>query len=271
MDLASIMVSVDLGAAAPDRIRLATHLATRFEAQLIGLAARLGSPPAGSGNPFEAIQVMDVGKAQAYENLSRANAVYERSIDGFVRASWRSDLAHPLSHLVRHSRAADVVVVGRCGTADPSPGPMDVLPGPLVIEAGRPVLVSPPGLKTLRIGVVVVAWKDTPQARRAVLHSIPFLERSDRVFVVAVSPEAEDDGAEDVAAYLSRHGVAVTAHLLRGHDLAASETLLRFVEREGADLLVMGAYGRSRLREWIFGGVTHEILQTTPVCCLLSN
>ena len=103
------------------------------------------------------------------------------------------------------------------------------------------------------------------------LLSLPFLERADTVHIVSVGSEADDDGAQDVASYLSRHGAAVTTHLLREDDLGAGEAILGFVAREEADLLVMGAYGHSRLQEWVFGGVTRDILQNTPVCCLMSN
>jgi nucleotide-binding universal stress UspA family protein len=123
----------------------------------------------------------------------------------------------------------------------------------------------------LRIGSVVVAWKDTLEARRAVLNGLPFLERSDRVLVVAVGPEADTESLDDVAAYLCRYGLAVTTHRQGSDDAGAGEAILRFVAREEADLLVMGAYGHSRLREWMFGGVTRDVLQTIPICCLMSN
>ena len=271
MNLASIMVSVDLGPAAADRVQLSASLAKRFETELIGVASRQASPPAGARDILSAIQVSDVEKARANQDLEQARAIFERNAESLVRASWRSDLAHPPRYLMQQARAADVVVVGRWGGADPEPGPLAVLPGPFIVEAGRPVLVAPPGIEDLRIGRVVIAWKDSMEARRAVLLSLPFLERADTVHIVSVGSEADDDGAQDVASYLSRHGAAVTTHLLREDDLGAGEAILGFVAREEADLLVMGAYGHSRLQEWVFGGVTRDILQNTPVCCLMSN
>ncbi|MHC2018932.1 universal stress protein [Methylobacterium sp. CM6247] len=271
MNLASIMVSVDLGAAAADRVQLATSLAKRFESRLIGVASRQVYPPSGSRDILSAVQVSDVAMARANRDLEQASLLFERSTEGFGRASWRSDLAHPTRYLMQQARAADVVVVGRWGAEDPDPGPLVVLPGPFVVEAGRPVLVAPPGIEELRIGRVVIAWKDGLEARRAVLHSLPFLERADTVHVVSVSPKLDDGGSQDVAEYLARHGAAVTTHLLRGDDLIAAAAILGFVDREGADLLVMDAYGHSRLQEWVFGDVTWDILRNTPVCCLMSN
>lgn len=271
MNLASIMVSVDIGPAAADRVQLAASLANRFEAELIGVAARRVSPPAYSTSAYAALQVTDVEVARAEQDLAQARLVYERNVEGVARTGWRADIAEPSTYLARQARASDVVVVGRRGVPDPEPGFLDVLPGPFVVEAGRPVLVAPPGIESLRIGRVVVAWKDTLEARRAVLHSLPFLERSDQILVVAVGPEAAGDGLEDVAAYLARHGLAVTPHRLGSDAAGAGEAILGFVAREDADLLVMGAYGHSRLREWMFGGVTRDVLWNTPVCCLMSN
>ncbi|WP_332839816.1 universal stress protein [Methylobacterium sp. Leaf118] len=162
-------------------------------------------------------------------------------------------------------------MVGRSGTPDPEPSLLTVLPGPFVVEAGRPVLIAPPGMESLRVRRVVVAWKDTLEARRAVLHSLPFLERSDQILLVGVGPAGDGEGLDDVAAYLSRHGQAVTPHRLGSDDAGAGEAILGFVVRQDADLLVMGAYGHSRMREWMFGGVTRDVLQNTPVCCLMSN
>ena len=271
MDLASIMVSVDINPAAADRVQLAASLAKRFEARLIGVAARQVSPPANSGNVSEAIQITDTERARAEEDLAQARSVFGRNVEGVARTSWRSDLADPLTYLARQARAADVVVVGRWGAPDPERGLLGVLPGPFVVESGCPVLVAPPSIEAFRIGRVVVAWKDTLEARRAVLHSLPFLERSDQVLIVAVGEETDTESLDDVAAYLSRHGLAVTTHRQGSDDAGAGEAILRFVAREEADLLVMGAYGHSRLREWLFGGVTRDVLRNTPICCLMSN
>ena len=224
MKISNVMVSVDLGAAAADRVQLAAGLAERFEARLIGVAARPVLAPMPVGDMLE---------------VERVWAIEERL---------------PADH---HD-------VG-------GPGPMGVAAGALLMEVGRPVLVAPPGIERLAAKRVVVAWKDTREARRAVHDALPFLTRADEVLVAVVGPDADREGAEDVAAYLSDHSVAVTTHLLRSPEVSAADEILRFAGREEADLVVMGAYGHSRLREWIFGGATRDVLQTTPVCCLMSH
>ena len=271
MKISNIMVSVDLGAAAADRIQLAASLAGRFEAMLIGVGARQVLAPVPVGDMIEVERVWAIEERLADEQLAAAKALFEREAGAAHRQVWLSAVAGPLAYLARAARAADIVVVGRHGPADSDPGPMGVPAGALLMEVGRPVLVAPPGVECIAAKRVVVAWKDTREARRAVHDALPFLTRADEVHVVVAGPGADREGAGDVAAYLSGHGVTVTTHLLHKPEIGAADEILRFAQREDADLVVMGAYGHSRLREWVFGGATRDILTTTPVCCLMSH
>ncbi len=208
---------------------------------------------------------------RAREHLAGAKALFEREAGGIAARSWHAGLGSPSAFLAEQARGADLVLVGRQGPADGDPGPLGVSAGIVLMEAGRPVLAVPPGLERLDARRVVVAWKDTREARRAVRDALPFLAGAERVHVVAVGAEARRGGAEGVVAYLSAHGIAATAHLLSGETLGAADSLLGFAALEEADLIVMGAYGHSRLREWAFGGATRDILRTTPICCLASH
>ena len=271
MRISNIMVSVDNGAAAADRVQLAASIAERFEARLTGVAARQISGLIAVSDAREAERLYEIEDRHANEQLAQAKALFEREIRLDIRTAWRSALAEPKTYLVEQARAADLVVVGRHGPADGDAGPMGVPAGILLMEVGRPVLIAPPGIERLSAKRVVVAWKDTREARRAVHDALPFLTRADQTHVVVVGSDADLEGAEDVSAYLSGHCVTVTTHLLRRLAVSAADEFLRFAQREDADLIVMGAYGHSRLREWIFGGATSDILQTTPVCCLMSH
>ncbi|MCX4194929.1 DEAD/DEAH box helicase [Methylobacterium organophilum] len=126
------------------------------------------------------------------------------------------------------------------------------------------VLIGTPGRR------IVVAWKDTPEARRAVSGALPFLRSAGQVFVVTTGQGARLEGAEEVAAHLKLHGAAVTTHLLTTA-VSDGEEILRFAREQQADLIVMGAYGHSRLREWAFGGATRDILQANSLCCLMAH
>ncbi|TGD97690.1 universal stress protein [Methylobacterium nonmethylotrophicum] len=271
MTLSSILVSVDLGPNGADRVQLAAGLAATHSARLVGIAACPVPVIVPARDGVVAERVYDAEEERARERLAATKALFEREAGSVAKRIWGSSLALPLAYTAEQARAADLVIVGRHGPGDGDPGPMGVSPGALLMEAGRPVLVAPPGLERLVPKRVVIAWKDTREARRAVHDALPLIAGAERVCVVAAGPDAHHGGAEATAQYLSGHGIAATTHLLPNPALSVADELLRFCEREGADLLVMGAYGHSRLREWVFGGVTRDVLRTTSLCCLMSH
>ncbi|MGU3340706.1 universal stress protein [Methylobacterium mesophilicum] len=270
MDYANILVPADLGEAAPDRIRLAAGLARRFDATLTGAAAHAVPAPILVRDVYDAIDQEDRNKAQVQAILEQAHASFERFAGDGIRTDWHWCFADAVAHLIEQARAADLVVVSRRGPGDEDPGPLGVPPGAVLMEAGRPVLVVPPRTLSLKASRIVVAWKDGPEARRAVSAALPFMSGADQVFLATVGADGRHEGAEDVAMYLARHGAHVTATPLHTADDAGSE-LLRFALLLDADLIVLGAYGHSRLREWMFGGVTRDLLDRSPLCCLMCH
>ncbi|MGW9822350.1 nucleotide-binding universal stress UspA family protein [Methylorubrum extorquens] len=270
MDYANILVSADLSDASPDRVRLAAGLAQRFEAILTGAAAHKVPAPILVRDVYDAIEQEECNKAKVSGILEEAHALFERSAGEGIRTEWLAAFAGPTTHLVQQARAADLVVVGRRGPEDDDTDPLGVPPGPVLMEAGRPVLVAPPQLVQLKGTRIVVAWKDRPEVRRAVTAALPFLRDADQVFVVTVGDDAGHEGAEAVTGHLARHGVHATTHLMRAVRQESDE-ILEFAQHQDADLVVMGAYGHSRLREWIFGGVTRDALERSPVCSLMSH
>ncbi|GJE13502.1 universal stress protein [Methylobacterium longum] len=274
MSYANILVSTDLGEGAPDRIGLAADLAARFDASLTGAAARKVPTPNLVRDVCDAIAREGRLKAQVQAILEQARASFERGAGDGSRTDWRAGFADPVAHLVEQARAADLVVVSRWGPGDEDPGPLGVPPGPVVMEAGRPVLVVPPRTARLKASRIVVAWKDGPEARRAASAALPLMRAAAQVFVATVGSDAGHEGAEDVAKHLARHlarhGTHVTAHFLHTADDDGSE-ILRFALLQDADLIVLGAFGHSRLREWMFGGVTRDVLDRSPLCCLMCH
>jgi nucleotide-binding universal stress UspA family protein len=271
MRISSVLVSIDRGAAVRDRIRLAADIAARFEATLTGVAARQLVTMIPVESPDASERVFEIEESRAKEELAEARALFVREAGERVRTAWRGVLAEPLAYAVEQARAADLVIVGRHGLADGDPGLMGVDPGALLMEVGRPVLVAPPGVDRLAAKRIVVAWKDTREARRAVHDALPFLVRAEQVHVAVADPEARREGAADIAAYLTGHGASVATHLLHRPEIGVADEILRLARREDADLVVMGAYGHSRLREWILGGATRDMLQGTSLCCLMSH
>ncbi|GJE36352.1 universal stress protein [Methylobacterium persicinum] len=269
MSYVKILVAVDLSGAAPARVRLAAGLTQRFEAILTGAAARKVPAPVLVSDIYDAQQQEERNREAVRAELERAREVFVRNAEGAFDTEWRGAYAGPVTHLVGLARAADLVVIGQ-ETDEDDRDPLRVASGPVLMEAGRPVLVVPKQVDRLRASRIVVAWKDTVEARRAVSGALGFIRHADQVFVAVVGDSIRAEGAEEVAAHLARHGAAVTTHRLQDRKGAADE-ILDFARRQDADLLVLGAYGHSRLREWAFGGVTRDLIGRSPVCCLMSH
>ena len=174
--------------------------------------------------------------------------------------------------LVVHARSADLAVVSRRDPADP-PDALATLPESLVLTSGRPIVLLPPRGAAPDPRRILLAWKARPEAVRAVAGAMPLLARADAVQVVVV----DDDGAPgygyepgaDIAEHLARHGARVEVLRLSSKGEDVGRLLLSQAAAFGADLLVMGAYGHSRLRERLFGGVTRTVLTEAALPVLM--
>ena len=145
----------------------------------------------------------------------------------------------------------------------------------LLMQTGRPLLVVPDASDWLDLRSVLIAWKDTPECRRAVADALPILREAKDVIVAEIVEDEADrsaalSGMEDLVAWLLRHGV-VAAQRVPGECGNAAAQLDRIASEVGAGLVVAGAYGHSRFREWVFGGVTKHLLNPSSRCSLLSR
>jgi nucleotide-binding universal stress UspA family protein len=266
---ASIMILAGLDPDAEGRIRLATGLADHFGSRIIGVAAEEILAPLYFEAPAEGVaSIIEIEERKAKEDIAKAESMFRRIAGVRDGLEWRSVYGAPVEFVATQARAADLIVVGRPPGTSASQA-MGVDPGDLLMNAGRPVLLVPPRVDHLSAKRIAVAWKDTREARRAVFDSVPMLAQADEVFVVSIG--SEDQGARDVAAYLGRHGIQALTVLRPETGASAGDQLLRIVEEQGADLIVCGAYGHSRAREWVFGGVTRDLLDHAPICCLMSH
>ena len=189
--------------------------------------------------------------------------------------AWRSTVmfAPIVDYLARQARSADLVITG-LAPPDQFDASRSVDSGDLVLQTGRPVLLVPADLTTLALDRVLIGWTDARETRRAVADALPLLKLAGRVTVIEIAPEAERVAArerlDDVAGWLERHGVTAQSFVTpsTGND---SQTLQGIASDEHSDLLVAGAYGHSRLREWMLGGVTRDLLLRSPHCTLVSH
>jgi len=268
-----MMVHVDVDGASDARIRLAAKLADRFASTLIGMSACILPPYPAEGAYFVTGEFVEQERRDMAASLKRAEDGFRAVAGADRKIEWRSDIELPDDYLAAQARAADLVIIGR----DRSTGGIcrAIDPGAAVLKAGRPVVVVPPGTDALRAERVVIGWKDSREARRAVQDSLPLLHEAEFVTIVEVCDKGMEAlgrrHVEDVAHYLARHRIAVGSAVAAYTEISVANELIRLAKAEGADLIVSGAYGHSRLGEWIFGGVTRDLLASSPVCCLLAN
>jgi nucleotide-binding universal stress UspA family protein len=172
-----------------------------------------------------------------------------------------------------HARHADLTVMMRPGGDN---WRIAVFEG-VLFGSGRPVLLVPPSWKGPELGRnVVVAWNGKREAARALADAAPLLDKADLVTIMTVDAQPSVDGVgpapgADIAAHLARRGLRVEVRNLNGLGRDSSDILMEGAARIGADLIVMGGYGRARLREWIFGGVTRAVIENAQVPVFMSH
>jgi nucleotide-binding universal stress UspA family protein len=184
-------------------------------------------------------------------------------------AQWLREIGDEAYWVREHGRAADLLVVGH--PAEDQGVSIDTIEAALV-GTGRPVLIVPSAPLVALPETVVIAWKPAPEAARAVTAAMPFLSKAKQILIVTVAEEeglSDEEGARLMTS-LTWHGLNVSTRHLRPDRLGAADTLLTTAAEEKA-LVVMGAYGHSRLREWIFGGFTEHVLRGAAVPVLMMH
>jgi nucleotide-binding universal stress UspA family protein len=250
-------------------------MAQRFSSAVVGVAARQPSmrsavAAVGPGEP------PDRDLELFRERSAEAEAEFRSALSMVEDLQWRSEMTAgpPSQHVANEARGADLIV------AAAEPGERIFLPSPeidvsdLLMRAGRPVLIAPAGGAGLKLTRALVCWKDSREARRAVADALPILKASKGVDVIELVNESELEAARrrvsEVGDWLARHGVE--ANCLASPLSGAEATHLAAIAKDlEADLIVAGAYGRSRLSEWAFGGVTRDFLLRADRCTLASH
>jgi nucleotide-binding universal stress UspA family protein len=275
MAITSILVHLDVDKGATERLETAVALAQDHSARLIGLfvISELGVPS--HAHVYVGSELIEAHRHAVAEEAAIAEAAFrERTNRDGIRGEWRAETgdAHRLVPL--HARCTDLAVIGQMLS-----GGSDLLFSRLsetiILGAGRPVIVVPAARAHCTIGKhVMVAWNGTREAARAVHDALPILLKAELTTVLAVN--AKDEGllpCADIATLLAHHGVTVevaaTASSLGVMDVGGA--LLDWAAANSVDLIVMGAYGHSRAREWVIGGATREILDDMTVPVLMSH
>lgn len=275
MDYKTVMVGLALDRPNDACLRVAGDIAERFAARIIGVAASDLKPPMYFADGDVAQQLLDQEASAIETRLSELESEFRASVEKRASAvEWRAARALPVPYMLQQARAADILVVGaRSETlVDPCAAPD---PNDLVMQAGRPLLVVPPRTEWLDLRSVLIAWKDVREARRAVFDALPILAAAKEVTVTEV-PEQDSRRADalshvaDVAAWLRGHGIAAnTVVPEKAGDV--SEQIEKVASNIAAGAVIAGAYGHSRFREWVLGGVTRHLATESRRCAFLSR
>jgi nucleotide-binding universal stress UspA family protein len=276
MRYATVMVSLALDRSNDARLEIAGQLAKRFDACVIGITAGEFSPPLYFMAGEQAQKVLDEGQADVRNRVAEVEAEFRAAMQNRAAAmEWRCAEEFPARFIVQEARAADIVVVGEDGRDALGDPFMQANPSDLVMQTGRPLLVVPDSCSWLDLRSILIAWKDTPEARRAIADALPMLRQAKDINVVEIIEDesgrpAALQGVNDIVAWLSRHGLVASGQVLAECGNAADQ-LDRIASQDGAGLVVAGAYGHSRLREWVLGGVTKRLVNPLNRCSLLSR
>ena len=268
------LVHAGVEPAADSRLQAAVSLGACFEATVFGVGAFAWDPYSDPALGYVDAETIQALRDEVDSDIADAESRFRKACADHVHgAIWRSVVDYPDRAMAALSRCADLIV------ASSSAGRADhrrvANPQNLVMETGLPVMLLAPGVQRLQPRTVVVGWKNTRETRRAVADSLPFLKIAEKVVVMQVrEDESTVDAAielDDVVGRLDRHGVKVQRESLPRWGATVAEDLLEIAKNNGADLLVLGAYGRARLREWMFGGVTSDVLAATDCSVLFGR
>jgi nucleotide-binding universal stress UspA family protein len=275
MPYKEVLVFADGSRASAKALDVAASLADAHDAHLVAL--HVTAPPfvpvdIGGGVPADLVRWQErFANEQAEKAHKDVEAAQRRSGCTF---EWRVVTGDVTPTALLHCRYADIAVVGQTGAEGDDTGASEDMPETIALGSGRPVLIVPRAGDFQTIGErVLVAWSATRESTRALHDAMPILELAKSVTVMEVNPRRDPRhiAGADIAAHLARHGVKVEVSSITAGDIEVGDAILSRAADLGSDLLVMGAYGHSRLREFTFGGVTRHILQHMTLPVLMSH
>lgn len=262
------------------RLDIAAGLAARSSGRLIGLNVYdlptaeifIGDPPM-YYDTRQVEAILDSMRATRIEQSTKLRAEFNAAIERHgIQGEWREVEGDVSDAIVLHGRYADLVVVGQ-----PAPDKGSVIDPALLMGTGGPLLVVPYAGDYPTVGqTVLIGWSATAEAARAVHEAMPILQTAKQVIVLSINPQRGITGdgdrpADDLIRHLARHGVVAEARQTVVTEISEGEALLSYASDCGADLLVCGMYGHSRLREMAFGGVTRSLLAAMTLPSLLTH
>ena len=279
-----ILVVLDDAPGCEERVNVALRLATQHGARVTGLMVEKGcrrSRLATTGLPS-----MNGNEPREFRTKAceRVRERFEcQAAAASVECAWRAGTGDPLKLVTRFSRHADLTVLSQEHRGNGGPGTSGALAERVVLASGRPLLVVPYVGTYPRIGQrVMIAWDASREAARAVTDALPLLRSERCVVAVSASVRARWNGRiptnglleaalSEIGGLLARHGVATEVRCDSTKDAPLADRILNRITDECADLLVMGAFGRPRVRQALFGGVTRQVMRSMTVPVFISH
>lgn len=278
MAIKDLLVHVNVSAHCRPRLEIAAHLAKAFDAHLTALYT------SASGDvPFFMMEeiasnLQPTMRAWSMDKRDKVKAAFDASCrEAGIVADWQEVGADVDTMVPYQARYADLTIIGQVDSEELLPRSEYEVPERVALDSGRPVLVVPYAGKFTAIGRrILVGWNGSPQSARAVNDALPFLEKAQKVTILTINPDGVRRGKDDkpgahIAAHLARHGVASSVQELAANDKAADDLILSRASDEGADLIVMGAYGHPRAREMVLGGATRTLFKHMTVPVMMSH
>lgn len=272
----TLLVHLDLNGDNEGLLKITGDLAERFGAKVIGIAAAQPIQPL-YDEGFAAADIATQHRNEVEKEIAACRTQFRQALEPRVKqVEWRSTVTiDPLAdYIAVEARCADLIITGKDIGGSLTDNSRRVNIGDLAIKAGRPVLIVPQGITALPLQHVFVAWKDTREARRAVVDALPLLEAAGHTGILEITSEDEYDDAKvrvrDVGRWLETHGVSATPRAVGTKSIEMGYLHAELLSLK-CDLLVAGAYGHNRLGEWMFGGVTQNVLLDPDFCVLLSH
>jgi nucleotide-binding universal stress UspA family protein len=274
MSYKTIVVHLSGAPESAARVELAVAMAERYQAKLIGIAAadfaRAIAFEVGYVDPV----MIEQAEADATAARAAAEAQFNKAVAGrSLSAECRLIKTAPTNAVVSESFAGDLIIIGQ-SRSETAALTTQLDRDEVVFESAAPVLVVPTGSSSGAFNRVVIGWKPTRETARAVHEALPLLREAKEIIVLSVADDRRYADAlydVDITAALSRHGLRVERAVIGASDLGVGKSLRDEAERRGAELIVTGAYGHSRLREWILGGVTQDLLDLSSIPVLMAH
>ena len=277
MGIKDILVHADNSETFESRLSYSIALAQEHKAHLTALYVIPNTSVPGYAGIYLDKKIIQPIVESIKEDATSAKSVFEKMThDADIDTEWRLEKGYPLQALNKHGCYYDLVVLSQTNPKWDD----DIMTGladDLVISLGRPSLVLPyVGAAANPPKRVLVAWNGSHSATRAVNDALPLLKAADYVEVVSINPEKgkTDEGelpSADICLHLARHGVVAMAKGIHAKDISDGDLLLSHASDMGAELLVMGAYGHSRFREFVLSGATRHLLRHMTIPVFMSH